>query len=186
MPYSLKKTEDNSPKYTIRFRGAAMIPKLNQMAPCRVELSLSAISQILESLYRRPMRLEVKYIDKNKREWEINYSNYMKILPVNQNAEKKNNSDTDVVVTPVVEPVNNIIEPTYTSNVTDQTVSSDVNDDIESTLNDIDDTDSVEDEFDEDTSEDLPTTDDSMDNQTNSNQSYQQHRNVKHGKHRRK
>ena len=83
MPYMLNRPEDKSRKFLIRFRGAAMIPRLNQMAPCRVELSLEAIGQILESLYRHPLRLEVKYVDPSKREWDINYSNYMKILPVN-------------------------------------------------------------------------------------------------------
>lgn len=76
------KLYNGDPKFTIRFRGSAMIPRLNQMAPCRLELTFDAITQILESLYRRPMFLEVYYIDNHDREWEITYSNYMKILPL--------------------------------------------------------------------------------------------------------
>lgn len=82
MPYNLNASKNNDmPKYTIRFRGAALIPYINQMAPCRMNLTMDTIKGILESLYRRPMRLEVKYVDPNQKEWEINYTNYRKILP---------------------------------------------------------------------------------------------------------
>lgn len=82
MPYKLNAANDNTtPKYAIRFRGAALIPYINQMAPCRMNLTMDTIKGILESLYRRPMRLEVKYVDANQKEWEINYTNYRKILP---------------------------------------------------------------------------------------------------------
>lgn len=81
MPYSLIKENPNEPRYPIRFRGAAMIPRINQMAPCRVELTMRAITEVMESLYRHPLRLEVFYVDPNKREWEINFMNYKKILP---------------------------------------------------------------------------------------------------------
>lgn len=79
MAYNVKST--NEPTYKIRFRGGAMIPRIAQMAPCRLDLTYKVIESILESLYRRPLLLEVYYVDVNGKEWPINYGNYKKVLP---------------------------------------------------------------------------------------------------------
>lgn len=80
MPYQVNQNDASDPKYDIRVRGTAMIPRLNQMAPLRTKLTLTAIEQILESLYRRPVRIEVKYIDRAGKEWELTYANFRKII----------------------------------------------------------------------------------------------------------
>lgn len=84
MPYKSNRQLSEERKYLIRFRGSAIIPRLNQMAPCRLELTIDTIGSILESLYRRPLRMEVMYVDKSGKEWELKYSNYRKILPTEE------------------------------------------------------------------------------------------------------
>lgn len=86
----------NQTKYPIRFRGTAMIPKLNQFAPCRVELNITAIESILETLYRRPMFLEMYYVDPSDREWELTYSNFRKILPTTNSTPTPTPTETHV------------------------------------------------------------------------------------------
>lgn len=85
MPYDPKKQDTGGMKYPVRFRGCAMIPRINQMAPCRMELTLPMIETILESLHTRPRILEVYYVDANGKEWEINYGNFKKIIPTAKN-----------------------------------------------------------------------------------------------------
>lgn len=128
MPYDLHKPADNSPKYLIRFRGGAMIPRINQMAPCRVELTCNAIETILESLYRRPLLLEVFYVDTNGREWEINFTNYKKILPKEPAKEveppktpKVSNEETDMKMEPIpVATSDMVVEKTEIPNATEE------------------------------------------------------------------
>lgn len=84
MPYKSNRQLSEERKYLIRFRGSAIIPRLNQMAPCRLELTMDTIGSILESLYRRPLRMEVMYVDKFGKEWELKYNNYRKILPTEE------------------------------------------------------------------------------------------------------
>ena len=81
MPYNINSPADNSPKYQIHIRGTAMIPRLNQMAPCRVNLSYNMIETLLESLHRHPLRVEVMYVDASGKEWALTYANFRKILP---------------------------------------------------------------------------------------------------------
>lgn len=154
-------------KFPIRFRGSAMIPKLNQFSPCRVDLSFDAIESILETLYRRPMFLEVYYVDKSGHEWEINYTNFRKILPLNEPTTpptppvKEKNIDTseyDMITTE---------EEILTETTSTEEVSSDEDDDT-----------TYEDDFSEDTddtSNDKPSTP-NYQHQYNNQNRYTKHR----------
>jgi hypothetical protein len=93
----------------VHFRGTAIIPKLGVMAPTTRTLEVPQVKDIMASLKRSPVRIQLGIVGQDGKETLLNIDNYIAILKRIEETEKNallagtvQKNDTGKIKTPAV------------------------------------------------------------------------------------